>query len=154
MNAGSSRPENRSPAGRRPGQHRATEQDRGDNNGNYRRYPCSAAQRSFDIVGFPGKVVRNGEVPVSSGGVFQRERTFLSAATSPNILTEVSIYGIIAVGMTYVILTGGVDLAVGSLLAAFAPAGAYVVVNHFGGDGFCRPISLLIGTLATCMARR
>lgn len=49
---------------------------------------------------------------------------FLSARNLTNILTEVSIYGIISVGMTFVILTGGVDLAVGSLLAFAAMAGA------------------------------
>jgi inositol transport system permease protein len=49
---------------------------------------------------------------------------FLSVRNLTNILTEVSIYGIISVGMTFVILTGGVDLAVGSLLAFAAMAGA------------------------------
>lgn len=50
---------------------------------------------------------------------------FLSIRNISNILTEVSIYGIIAVGMTFVILTGGVDLAVGSLLAFAGMLGAY-----------------------------
>lgn len=50
---------------------------------------------------------------------------FLSARNIKNILTEVSIYGIIGVGMTYVILTGGIDLAVGSLLAFAAISGAF-----------------------------
>lgn len=48
---------------------------------------------------------------------------FLSARNLTNILTEVSIYGIISVGMSFVILTAGVDLAVGSLLAFAAMAG-------------------------------
>ncbi len=34
-----------------------------------------------------------------------------------NIIRQTSIYGIIAVGMTFVILTGGIDLSVGSILA-------------------------------------
>ena len=58
---------------------------------------------------------------------------FLSARNITNILTEVSIFGIIAVGMTYVILTGGVDLAVGSLLAFASMCGAWVV-QRMGGD--------------------
>ncbi len=49
---------------------------------------------------------------------------FLSLRNLTNILTEVSIYGIIAVGMTFVILTAGVDLAVGSLLAFAGMSGA------------------------------
>ena len=58
---------------------------------------------------------------------------FLSARNVTNILTEVSIYGIIGIGMTYVILTGGIDLAVGSLLAFAAMCGAYMV-QALGGD--------------------
>ena len=42
---------------------------------------------------------------------------FLSTRNITNILTEVSIYGIIGVGMTYVILAAGIDLSVGSLVA-------------------------------------
>jgi inositol transport system permease protein len=63
---------------------------------------------------------------------FQNER-FLSVRNLTNILTEVSIYGIVAVGMTYVILTGGVDLAVGSLLAFAAMTSAWVL-QRLGAD--------------------
>jgi inositol transport system permease protein len=58
---------------------------------------------------------------------------FVSARNVTNILTEVSIYAILGVGMTFVILTGGVDLAVGSLLAFSAMCGAYVI-TALGGD--------------------
>jgi inositol transport system permease protein len=62
----------------------------------------------------------------------QNER-FISLRNLTNILTEGSIYGIIAVGMTFVILTAGVDLAVGSLLAFAGMAGA-TVAGLLGGD--------------------
>src|ERR1700693_3367441 len=62
----------------------------------------------------------------------QNER-FISLRNLTNILTEGSIYGIIAVGMTFVILTAGVDLAVGSLLAFAGMAGASVA-GLFGAD--------------------
>jgi inositol transport system permease protein len=55
-----------------------------------------------------------------------QNQRFLSLRNLTNILTEGSIYGIIAVGMTFVILTAGVDLAVGSLLAFAGMAGAHV----------------------------
>ena len=58
---------------------------------------------------------------------------FLSIRNIANILTEVSIYGIIAVGMTFVILTAGVDLSVGSLLAFAGMAGA-CVMKAIGAD--------------------
>ena len=72
---------------------------------------------------------------------------FLSMRNVANILTEVSIYGIIAVGMTFVILTAGVDLAVGSLLAFAGMAGAYVM-KAIGAD---YPLSWLVA-LATATA--
>jgi inositol transport system permease protein len=62
----------------------------------------------------------------------QNER-FLSLRNLTNILTEGSIYGIIAVGMTFVILTAGVDLSVGSLLAFAGMAGA-IVAGLIGAD--------------------
>lgn len=45
---------------------------------------------------------------------------FLSANNIINILLQVSVICIIAVGMTYVILTGGIDLSVGSIVALSA----------------------------------
>ncbi len=43
--------------------------------------------------------------------------TFLSPTNLLNIATQIAAPGIIAIGMTFVILTGGIDLSVGSLLA-------------------------------------
>lgn len=57
---------------------------------------------------------------------------FLSERNILNILTEVSIYGIMAVGMTFVILTAGIDLSVGSILAVCAMLAARVIK----GDNF------------------
>ena len=42
---------------------------------------------------------------------------FFTASNIVNILRQVSINGILAVGMTFVIITGGIDLSVGSILA-------------------------------------
>ncbi len=79
---------------------------------------------------------------------------FLSERNIFNILTEVSIYGIMAVGMTFVILTAGIDLSVGSILAVSAMTAAYVIKgdnfttidpNAWGG------MSWLIG-LSICLA--
>ena len=43
--------------------------------------------------------------------------SFLSTKNIFNILRQTSVNGIIATGMTFVILTGGIDLSVGSILA-------------------------------------
>ena len=47
--------------------------------------------------------------------------SFLSTKNIFNILRQTSVNGIIAAGMTFVILTGGIDLSVGSILAALFP---------------------------------
>ena len=56
----------------------------------------------------------------------QNER-FLSLRNVFNILSDVSIYGILSVGMTFVILTGGIDLSIGSLLAFSSMCGAVII---------------------------
>lgn len=45
------------------------------------------------------------------------EPAFLRPINIFNVLRQVSIYGLLAIGMTFVILTAGIDLSVGSLLA-------------------------------------
>ena len=42
---------------------------------------------------------------------------FMTSKNIINIIRQISINGIIAVGMTFVILTGGIDLSVGSVVA-------------------------------------
>ena len=46
------------------------------------------------------------------------EPRFLSALNLFNIMRQVSITGLLAVGMTFIILTAGIDLSIGSLLGA------------------------------------
>ncbi len=60
---------------------------------------------------------------------------FLTLGNLVNVLRQISINGILAVGVTYVLLTGGVDLSLGSLVAftgviaaRFAHPGEWVVL--------------------------
>src|SRR6476469_7998713 len=48
---------------------------------------------------------------------FFLSRDFFTAANGVNVLKQVAIPGTLAIGMTFVILTGGIDLSVGSHLA-------------------------------------
>lgn len=73
------------------------------------------------------------------------------AATSPyfmtqqnlvNVLQQSSINGCIAVGMTLVIISGGIDLSVGSTAAMSAVVGALAMVN-----GFPVPVAMLAACL-------
>lgn len=54
------------------------------------------------------------------------EPRFLHPLNIFNVLRQVSIAGLIALGMTFVILTAGIDLSVGSLMALAGLVGAYV----------------------------
>jgi ribose transport system permease protein len=57
---------------------------------------------------------------------------FLRADNLLNITNQVAIIAIVAIGMTMVILTGGIDLSVGSLVALSAVLAAYLIVHHAG----------------------
>lgn len=61
-----------------------------------------------------------------------RTDAFLSPNNLLNVLRQVSIYGILAIGMTFVILTGGIDLSVGAVLAL---AGLLAAASYKGGFG-------------------
>jgi len=76
-----------------------------------------------------------------------QNQRFLSLRNLTNILTEGSIYGIIAVGMTFVILTAGVDLSVGSLLAFAGMAGASAA-QLIGADAATSWIIALAASIA------
>ncbi len=54
---------------------------------------------------------------------------FLTTGNLTNILRQVSINGILAVGMTFVILTGGIDLSIGSVLALGGMVAASLVIG-------------------------
>src|SRR5258708_4543855 len=72
------------------------------------------------------------------------EPRFLSQINLFNVMRQVSITGLLAVGMTFVILTAGIDLSVGSLLAFAGLVAAAVakggLENRFtvgeGGGGY------------------
>lgn len=52
---------------------------------------------------------------------------FLTVSNITNVFTQVSVNAIIAVGMTFVILTGGIDLSVGSTLAISGALSASII---------------------------
>ena len=60
------------------------------------------------------------------GTIADRRQPFLTSDNLLTVLTQASVTGVVAVGMTFVIATGGIDLSVGSMLAAAAIAGGLV----------------------------
>ena len=70
--------------------------------------------------------------------------SFLDAQNLADILTQISEIGIIAVAMTFVILTGGIDLSVGSTLALSATIVALVLTKVGTSLGYPAHIALAI----------
>jgi ribose transport system permease protein/inositol transport system permease protein len=86
------------------------------------------------------KVSRKQDVDWSSVGIFAClvalfvffsifSKSFLSVNNMINILRQISITGICAVGMTTVILTSGIDLSVGSVIGFTAVFGAIIMTS-------------------------
>jgi ribose transport system permease protein len=58
---------------------------------------------------------------------------FLQASNLLNITNQIAVIAIIAIGMTMVIITGGIDLSVGSLMALSAVLAAVLIRDAMGG---------------------
>jgi ribose/xylose/arabinose/galactoside ABC-type transport system permease subunit len=70
--------------------------------------------------------------PVASDG----SRIFLELGNLTDILRQVSIIGIISLGMTFVILTAGIDLSVGSTLALSTSLSAMALTRFWPGSSY------------------
>lgn len=68
--------------------------------------------------------------------------TFFSVRNFLNILDQVTVLGIMAVGMTLVILIGGIDLAVGSVMALTMMVLGYLNVEMGVSMGIAIPLAL------------
>ena len=77
----------------------------------------ASESKKFDLIGFLARFAPLIFLIVLMAGFAIAEPRFLSPFNLFNILRQVSIYGLLAVGMTFVILTAGIDLSIGSLVA-------------------------------------
>lgn len=71
--------------------------------------------------------------------------TFLNLATQKDILFEFAEYGILAAGMTMVIITAGIDLSVGSVLGFAATLSSLLLIGY----GWSPVPAILVTLLAT-----
>lgn len=76
-----------------------------------------------------------------SAGVFTRE--FLTVSNLTNVMLQVATDGIVAVGATFVIISGGIDLSVGSLVALVS------VITIVLQSRFNTPVGILIALFAS-----
>lgn len=67
---------------------------------------------------------------------------FLTVANLTNVVRQFSMTAIMAVGMTMVIITGGIDLSVGSIVALSGCVLAWLLV-----EGYPIPVAMVVGVL-------
>ena len=83
-----------------------------------------------------------------------RYEAFATMENTSNVLRQNSMLGLVALGMTFVILTGGIDLSVGALLAVAGVAAALVsshgaMASIVAGTGAATLLGLANGLLIT-----
>lgn len=83
---------------------------------------------------------------VALGFVYSGDGAFYKWGTHRDMLRQVSTYGILACGMTIVIITGGIDLSVGSVLGLTAVMFSVLIVNKGVPAVVAVPACLLLGT--------
>ena len=106
--------------------------------------PARPARVKFDLARFtrsPAFYPFVGLVVVTVFMIFASDK-FLTGANLENIARQVSINAIIAVGMTCVILTGGIDLSVGPVMALSGTLTTGLMVA-----GVPAPLAIMIGLL-------
>jgi len=75
---------------------------------------------------------------------FALNSDFATVANAMNVLTRTSFIGIIAVGMCFVIISGGIDLSVGSMAALIA-GGVILVMNALGAHHLAPWLTVALG---------
>lgn len=81
------------------------------------------------------------------GWIFNADGAFLKLGTHRDALRQASVYGILACGMTLVIITGGIDLAVGSVVALVAVVVSKMTIWWGISPWLSIPAGLLVGAL-------
>jgi len=85
-----------------------------------------------------------------AGGILEGS-SFLSKDNLFNVLRQGSIVGVLAIGMTFVIATAGIDLSVGSMVAATGIAGGWLM-THVGAFDSIPSLGFIIGAIALGVA--
>lgn len=82
------------------------------------------------------------------GCVFNADGAFFKLGTHRDTLRQASVFGILACGMTLVIISGGIDLAVGSVLALVAVAFSLMSIHWNWSPWLAIPLCLALGAAA------
>jgi len=86
------------------------------------------------------------------GCMFHAEGAFFKLGTHRDALRQASVFGILACGMTLVIIGGGIDLAVGSVLALVAVAFSLMSIHWGWPPWMSVPACLFLGAACGAVA--
>jgi ribose transport system permease protein len=89
---------------------------------------------------------------LAAGAVFNADGAFFKIGTHRDTLRQASVYGMLACGMTLVIISGGIDLAVGSVVALTAVCSATMAIHWNWSAWAVVPASLAIGAACGMVA--
>ena len=82
-------------------------------------------------------------------------KSFLSATTLTMVAKHVALYGILALGMTFVIITGGIDLSVGSVVGLTGMLAGGLIQEGLGLGSktvyFCVPLIIVFMLIFGCL---
>jgi ribose transport system permease protein len=121
----------------------------------------TAFRAVFDQI--PSRFPQLGNPPIVSPQPYSWP-VFLNSGNLLNIANQIAVIAIVAIGMTIVIITGGIDLSVGSLIALSAIASTFAIREGLGGTeastlgmiaggligiGLCGLVGLTTGCLVT-----
>ncbi len=81
------------------------------------------------------------------GCLFHADGAFFKLGTHRDALRQASVFGILACGMTLVIISGGIDLAVGSVLALMAVLFSLMSIHWGWSPWVAVPVCLALGSL-------
>src|SRR5215469_4931304 len=88
-------------------------------NGGFKKFITSPAGRAFMALA----------LVLIVGAIFNANGAFFKPGTHRDALRQMSVYGMLACGLTPVIISGGIDLAVGSVLALIAVICAKMAIH-------------------------
>src|SRR6266496_2243623 len=86
------------------------------------------------------------------GCIFNADGAFFHVGTHRDALRQASVFGILACGLTLVIISGGIDLAVGSVLALIAVAFSLMSIHWGWPPWLSVPLCLLLGAACGAVA--
>jgi len=89
---------------------------------------------------------------LAAGAIFNADGAFFKLGTHRDTLRQASVYGMLACGMTLVIISGGIDLAVGSVVALTAVCAATMAIHWNWPAWEVVPATLVVGALCGAVA--